>query len=358
MDGASFSIDLFGDMKLSELRTLVAKRAKPPVPPESLVVLCKGREFSNDATVDELPDDGIVTLQKKSAVSGPQSYDVLTVTVSGAKIVSVTITPTSPLSDVEALLKRGPPLAGLQTVFKTGDLATGARTDISPATKIGDIDFTRVQLVLEEVRAQAESDVQIGLATGVIPRYARFKVRLSDPISSAEGLVRQKWNIGAMQIQFALLDGDTGVQTPIAVATAFQDIDFDQNTLIVVQRPAEEPPPAAAAGPVDDGVHAPDAVGANGIVLRFKKTSDGVAFSLGFAKDETVRDAKMAVAHHCRVPSLDYITLLLLGKALQDTYVLGRLRLGNREIAVYVKDTSEVLLTSAIAMRTSVREGI
>jgi hypothetical protein len=75
-------------------------------------------------------------------------------------------------------------------------------------------------------------------------------------------------------------------------------------------------------------------------------------FSLPFQKSSSVRDAREQVKIRLGQPSLDYITLLFNGKALKDEFLLSRLRLGTTAITVYVKDTTEVVLTTVKAMRS------
>jgi hypothetical protein len=74
-------------------------------------------------------------------------------------------------------------------------------------------------------------------------------------------------------------------------------------------------------------------------------------FELELPVGATVRDARAAVGQKCH-SSLDDITLLFLGKTLKDQFVLDRMRIGNKQITVSVKDARTVILKTVLAHQT------
>jgi hypothetical protein len=48
------------------------------------------------------------------------------------------------------------------------------------------------------------------------------------------------------------------------------------------------------------------------------------------------------------VPSEDAVTLIFIGKALKDTFLLNRLRIGDGVITVCIRDDQAVLLLTAV----------
>jgi hypothetical protein len=86
--------------------------------------------------------------------------------------------------------------------------------------------------------------------------------------------------------------------------------------------------------------------------LLFKIEQQGQEVRILFAKKETIADAKAKVGAKLGIDP-GAITLLFAGKALQDRFVIDRLRVGEQGINVYIKDDTEVLLLTGKAYRRS-----
>ncbi|MDR1628052.1 MAG: hypothetical protein LBR79_04690 [Oscillospiraceae bacterium] len=73
-------------------------------------------------------------------------------------------------------------------------------------------------------------------------------------------------------------------------------------------------------------------------------------FTLKFGKGDTVAKAKIEVAKKLNLSGPEYVTLQFGGKPLKEAFVISRLRIGEEEISVFMKDNSEVLLLTAKSM--------
>jgi hypothetical protein len=89
---------------------------------------------------------------------------------------------------------------------------------------------------------------------------------------------------------------------------------------------------------------------ANQMLVNFRRMDNDQRFSRKFQKTASVKDARIDVASFVNVPSFDHITLLFNGKPLNDGFLLSRLRIGQSEINVHVKDLRDVVLQSAKAL--------
>ncbi|MDR1473031.1 MAG: DUF1810 family protein [Lactobacillales bacterium] len=95
--------------------------------------------------------------------------------------------------------------------------------------------------------------------------------------------------------------------------------------------------------------------------FNFKVGVNETPLSLNFDPNSKILDAKNRLAdllssrnvYGKTIKTAD-ITLLFAGKALKDSFFLGRLRTGTAAITVYISDTSEILLLTARAMRVPV----
>jgi hypothetical protein len=150
----------------------------------------------------------------------------------------------------------------------------------------------------------------------------------------------------------------------ISAQTPIGSIDHDRDTLML--RPAgsvsaegvittsiwadsvRQGPPQPAPPPslCDD----PETNDPNETRVLFKIEQRAQEVRLVFTKKAKVGDARKRIADLLGAEP-GAITLLFSGKALQDTFIVDRLRVGAQGINVYIKEETEVLLLTAKAYR-------
>jgi len=84
---------------------------------------------------------------------------------------------------------------------------------------------------------------------------------------------------------------------------------------------------------------------------------NGRAFTLGFPKGQTVKNAQARVSAELERPP-DDITLLFSGKAFKDTFVLDRLRIGKLPVTLVIQEISEVQVPARQAMQWPITDEV
>jgi hypothetical protein len=212
----------------------------------------------------------------------------------------------------------------------------------------------------------AKRTIQIALCLGLIPQFGRFSVANHATVGDVESDVRKKWGLDEIDIEFSVMNNSVGSDRRIQNSKKISEINFEKCVLAV--RRAGSPDDYGDEGPVgepaDEVEHTlihqtvprvlpPPEVSANETTINFKvpQRGDDCVFPLGFPKGQTVKDARRRVAEVLGV-TIDAITLLFAGKSFRDQFVLERLRVGKQPVIVYVRDTAEIILVTARAMRT------
>jgi hypothetical protein len=219
----------------------------------------------------------------------------------------------------------------------------------------------------------ATSDLQpyrIALCLDVIPQISRFRLSPSATLGEIRPLVVEKWELGTLDVEFAVTDMITGDSHRVEDDVQVGAIDHEQQTLIVRPLGTVGEPPAGEEGDASpaglsltmattsrrallgdtrkNGAPLPP-VEMTHILFKLPQQGDRT-FSLAFPKGQTVKDARGRVAAEMGGQMAD-VTLLFSGKALRDTFVLERLRTGKLPIIVVLRDTADILLLTARAMR-------
>jgi len=233
--------------------------------------------------------------------------------------------------------------------------------------------FLPASPVVQQPAAQPGVTYQVTILVGVIPRIFRVTLDTDATVADLEIAARQQKNIalGGLDLEVVLgdhmdneyqtlsknqrlntlnFDGlDLGIRLQ-GVASSDADHEVPEEELLTFSyddalllspasaTQAQVPPPGAA--PV-------------GTPYRFTVPTRGIEeLTLYFAAGATVLDAKKIIAEHfgSSTAATD-VTLLFSSKALRDGFVLDRLRIGNGIITVYPKETAEVLIVTAKAMR-------
>jgi hypothetical protein len=213
----------------------------------------------------------------------------------------------------------------------------------------------------------ATETYSVALWIGVVPRMASFKLAPTSTLADAEPMVRNRWCLGELEIEFGVLDEDSDIPAVIPKSTVIGGLDLDKYTLIV--RPSAN---IDSAGPVVSGYDEPDGdieedenagdgrllqsmqatVGsAEPGAVRYGFVCDDQVFHIRFPPGAKVGDARKAVAQRFKTTP-EAVALHFMGKALRDGFAMDRLRLGTSHISVYVTSDREILVVTARANRT------
>jgi hypothetical protein len=200
------------------------------------------------------------------------------------------------------------------------------------------------------------------LLIGPIPRQSKFDADSAGTLGDLKEKVRERFGLADVPFDFAIGDLENDEMTCLPPSTVIGTIEVSETRALGIV--------AAGASPSVVPVDAPSlnrqlqtslrpapaaaAAGAN-LSVSFAVLGED-PFSLEFPPKATVRDAKRLVAD-LRNTTPAFATLLFGGKALNDTFLLGRLRLGGTPISVHLKDAGEVLLVTAGSMRDTISKG-
>jgi hypothetical protein len=199
----------------------------------------------------------------------------------------------------------------------------------------------------------------------VIPQFGRFVVANDATVGDVKPDVEKTWRLDGIDIEFSVINNEVGSDRRIPNSKKVSEIDFEKCDLAVrwAGSPDDYGDESAAGEPADEVEHgsihetvprllAPPAVAAGEVTIKFKvpQRGDDCVFDLGFPKGQTVKDARKKVADYLGV-TLDAVALLFAGKSFRDQFVLDRLRVGKQPVIVYVRETAEIMLVTARAMR-------
>jgi hypothetical protein len=201
----------------------------------------------------------------------------------------------------------------------------------------------------------------IGLELGTVPRFARFSFAPETRLEEIVPELKAKWALGDLETEFMLMDPD-GNHRYVSPQTTLGSIDHDTDALML--RPAgtvsspdlivaslrESDHPSSTSAPFSPFCDDPEPENDNEIRIRFKIEQRAQEVRLLFSKTDKVAAARIKVAARLNVNPAA-ITLLFAGKALKDTFILDRLRVGEQGINVYIMEETEVLLLTAKANR-------
>jgi hypothetical protein len=183
-------------------------------------------------------------------------------------------------------------------------------------------------------------------STGGLVNFGKFAFDPESTIADITGAVCAKWNLNPGEIEFGRWDGE---HDPVLVSptTKLSEVYVDENLLQVGLTGQFLRGDPVATPPVES---ARLSMSGNFLRIWFKEISKNDRFNLPFQKTDTVRTAREEVRKRLGLDSVEFITLLFGGKPLADNFILGRLRLGDSDISVYVKDLNEVVLLTGKAL--------
>jgi hypothetical protein len=201
-----------------------------------------------------------------------------------------------------------------------------------------------------------------------VPRVGVFALPPTATLAEAEIVVKQRWKLEDLELEFALFDLDTDEMTFISKETEIGSIDHAVNSLTV--RPAQivsAIPDVRSAALESCGVcrgeaEVPEEALLQSIQItvrtvnrdlpayRFVCDLDKSEFEMRFPAGAKVADARLAIAHRFARAS-DEVLLFFMGKALKDGFVMDRLRLGESQITVYLPSLDAIILATAPGLR-------
>jgi hypothetical protein len=229
-------------------------------------------------------------------------------------------------------------------------------------------DVIEVKTSIAPPAVSACPSLAISLLLGIVPRKSAYELPPTATIADAETRMRQRYELGDLELDFYVWDAATDDQELIPKSTVIGNLDMGGRTLIA--RPATSlaaVPPAASELELEPEVKAPGAETEQRTALEVlhvtcgsvAQTNPGYAFSRDDPPDQftlylppgaKVGDARARVGERYTKPP-EAITFQFMGKTLRDAFVMDRLRLGTAKINVHVQDDSAVVLLTAKANR-------
>jgi hypothetical protein len=242
-------------------------------------------------------------------------------------------------------------------ILKLGDAVVDDKATVE---ELGAVEFGMEQSVAADGR-----DVELFLQIGVVPRRGVFRLPAHATARDAQEAARSRWELGDLMLEIVVWDFDSAEAVPIDGDAVLAEVEVAEGRALVV-RPAgggavletehEGTLATLGAGRADAGIRMTVTGFGGTTTLLPGEAKYGFAlgekvFHLKFAADATVRDARVKVAQTIGVENAECVTLLAVGKALKDGFILGRLRLGDKPVTVHVRDGSEVVILTAKANR-------
>jgi hypothetical protein len=187
-----------------------------------------------------------------------------------------------------------------------------------------------------------------------IPLTMNFAFGPGDTLGAIRADVVAKFKLGSRDFDFVVGDLVSEAMTVLALTTEIRSIGLtSENSLAVVDH-GRFSPITVDAVPIMQQFRVSIAKPGSPVVIQFRIPGEE-QFSVEFPPGAAVSAARAAVAERKSV-SVDFITLMIGGKALHDAFLIERLRIGANPVTVYIKDMSEVLLLTAKALRSTVTE--
>jgi hypothetical protein len=196
--------------------------------------------------------------------------------------------------------------------------------------------------------------VPVTLLFGIVPRRLRFQLPGDITVEGVLAAAKARWELEGIDVDLVFGDPTEENWRPLPPGTTVASLDLTSGEEFGVQHK-------------ELGLHQTEALSmsftrkASGVIPAAPQTGAAYRFSIAqrgidemilyFAQGQTVGDAKVRLAAYFELPGPEYVTLLFLGKQLKDSFKLERLRLGERPIIVSLRDTADILLVTARALR-------
>jgi hypothetical protein len=194
------------------------------------------------------------------------------------------------------------------------------------------------------------SSFHISLLLGLIPRAAFFAISPTATLAAAEPLIRQKYAVGYLDLEFCLWDLRSDESEVIPKSSVIGDLDLSNRKLIL--RPVEdiEIPISEVAVPEKEKTDRQNLLEV--VQLTCGEVQQNAVINYGFLCEQQheelqillplgakVGDARRKIAQRYDRPQ-EQVTLQYMGKTLRDQFAIDGLRLGKSKIIVLLQDTS------------------
>jgi hypothetical protein len=188
-------------------------------------------------------------------------------------------------------------------------------------------------------------ELAVILLLGFIPRLANFRFDPNKTLADFAPEVIKKWDLGDLEIEFVagLASEENWRVLPRSTLIADVPGKGDEESLAVREASSLTPDPVSANTSllcstlttryVSPTPLIPDDSVQSGTPYNFDLMDRGLR-TYYFDATAKVLDAKQRIVGDYKVPSIERVTLLLSGKALKDTFLLSRLRVGDGVITV------------------------
>jgi hypothetical protein len=207
-----------------------------------------------------------------------------------------------------------------------------------------------------------EKTYSVMLSISAIPRVRKFKLGPDATGQQILDAAVRYWELQKIDLEVAVTDLDEETSTLVPLEAKLDRLDLSYlRTLAICLQVIADPAPLSTSRRNSTirrssrrlSVHAPQppkGAAPADAEYSFIVQQRGTTLHIGFGPTATVKDARAKVPETLGLPGPDHVTLFFAGKALSETFVLNRLRLGKQSITVYVRDTAEMLLVTARAM--------
>jgi hypothetical protein len=204
-----------------------------------------------------------------------------------------------------------------------------------------------VVVVTPERDAPESSQYRIGLCLSDVPLFARLTLDPDATLAEIEPVIKSTWSIQSVETECAVTVLATGKTDKVGASTRICEIDHDNSILFIrpsgtsyqAAQPVTSTPQTLFGETRKDGTTLPLAEQTH---MRYTVPQRaGMTLSQSFPKGQTVKDAKARLAEELGYEAAD-ITVLFSGKALKDTFLLDRLRIGKLPLVVAIRDPNSV----------------
>jgi hypothetical protein len=200
---------------------------------------------------------------------------------------------------------------------------------------------------VERTAIADDFDIELFLLRGAIPKKKRLRLPAGSTAQQVEELARAEWQLGDVNLDVVVEDTleNTKERVEKDARVALIDLGPGKRLAVIstVEMVAVSEDEAASFATLGRS-EIPDLKPGETI---YSFTVNGQIYPLKFGANATVGQARAKLAQAIGVESPEKLNLMAGGKALKDTYLLNRLRLGDKALSVFVPDESEILVLSA-----------
>jgi hypothetical protein len=234
--------------------------------------------------------------------------------------------------------------AGLKLQTPPDDLILSSNgCDLSDSMSLRDLNH--LESLHVRIRPIPIIELTVILRTRVVPRQCKITVAANSTLQVIEPILRGKWSLEEIDIEFQLGSFETDDWRVLPKETVIGSIDLTNGDLTVTEAAR-----AVSVSPIE-AFQQPESA-ADKWEYHFVLPGFDEPVTISLPSGSTALAARTEVARLLKV-EIENVTMLFGGKAVRDGFLLERMQLRGRPFTAYVRDTSEVLLLTAAAMRSS-----